>query len=110
MIKKIYALAFITLLSGCCCPDVVETKKLGDESMSCQQLLTEMKEIENARKELGSEKGVTGKNVAAAVFFWPALIATHSNVNDAVRALDQRKSHLMEVYNKKSCQMTPVAG
>lgn len=102
--NKLYTLLFIALLSGCCCPDMVETKKLGDEKMSCQELIVEMKEIERARKELAGEKGVTGKNVAAVLFFWPALIATHSNVNDAVQALDHRKNHLMEIYNKKGCQ------
>ena len=101
--KKIYSILLVALLSGCCCPDVVETKKLGDEKMSCQEIIVEMKEIENARKELSSEKGVTGKNVAAVVFFWPALIATHSNVNDAMRALNERKNHLMDIYNKKGC-------
>ena len=104
--KKFIALSFVVLLSACCCPDVVETKKLGDENMSCQALQTEIKEIEKARQDLSAEKGVTGTNVAAAVFFWPALIATHSNVNDAVRALDNRKSHLVDIYNKKNCQTT----
>ncbi len=80
-----------------------KSQKLGDEKMSCQEIIVEMKEIENARKELSSEKGVTGKNVAAVVFFWPALIATHSNVNDAMRALNERKNHLMDIYNKKGC-------
>jgi len=108
MKQKICTLALAALLSACSCPDVVETKKIGDENMSCQQLLTEIREIENARQTLGAEKGVTGQNVAAVLFFWPALIATHSNVNDAVRALDQRKSYLVEIYNKKSCQNSDV--
>jgi hypothetical protein len=102
--NKILPIILLAFLSGCCCPDPVETKKLGDEKMSCQELIVEMKEIEKARKDLSSEKGVTGKNVAAVVFFWPALIATHSNVNEAVRALDERKNHLMTIYNSKGCQ------
>lgn len=74
--------------------------------MSYQALGAEIKEMEKARKDLSAEKGVTGTNVAAAVFFWPALIETHSNVNDAVRALDHRKSHLVDIYNRKNCQIT----
>lgn len=102
--KNIYIISLLALLSACACPDVVETKKIGDQSLSCEQLQTEIEEVETARKELSSEKGVTGTNVAAAVFFWPALIATHSNVNDAMRALNERKSHLVEIYNKKACK------
>jgi hypothetical protein len=103
--KKIGMMAFTLLLTACACPDVVETRKFGDETMSCQQLVTEIREIETAREEISREKGVTGTNVAAAVFFWPALIATHSNVNDAMRALNHRKSHLMEIYNRRSCHL-----
>jgi hypothetical protein len=74
--------------------------------VSCQALTTEIKDIERARQDIASEKGVTGKNAAAVLFFWPALIATHSNVNDALRALDHRKSHLVDIYNNKKCQTT----
>ena len=108
--RNICAIALATLLSACACPDTVETKKLGDEDMSCQQLLAEIKQTETARADLSSEKGVTGKNVAAAVFFWPALIVTHGNVNDAMQGLDHRKSHLMEIYNKKNCTLHNAVG
>ena len=101
--KKKFTIVLAALLSACACPDVVETKKLGDENLPCHQLYSEINEVEKARKEIGGEKGVTGKNVAAVLFFWPALIATHSNVNDAMRALDERRNHLISIYNQKGC-------
>lgn len=102
-IAKLTALCGMIILSGCASPDMVERKKLGDENMTCNQIENEIAQCEKSRNELNKEKGVNGRNVGAALFFWPALIATHSNVNDAMKALDDRKAHLVELYSKKKC-------
>lgn len=91
-------------LSGCATPDVVETKKLSDHQLGCQELAQEISKCEENHKEIQKEKGVTGKNVAATVFFWPALIVTHSNVSNALQALNERKNHLISIYHEKKCK------
>ena len=101
MRKYIFIALFV--LSGCARPDVEETQKVGDQNMSCCELLIEMNRCETARKEIQDKKGVTGTNVAAVLFFWPAIIATHSNVNDASRALEERKNHLLSIYKDRGC-------
>lgn len=102
--KILTASLVLGLLTGCSCPDIVDTREIGDDRKTCAQLNQEIENCSKSKKELESEKGFTGKNVTAALFFWPALIATHSNVNDAVKALDDRKNHLMDIYKKK-CSM-----
>lgn len=104
--KIIYALAISAAigLSGCASPDVVEKSKLSDSSLSCAQITYEINECDRARREATKEKGLTGTNVAAVVFFWPGLIATHMNVNDAVKALDERKAHLVKLFDEKRCK------
>ncbi|MCA0370835.1 MAG: hypothetical protein LCH26_07010 [Proteobacteria bacterium] len=99
----IAATCALALLTGCACPDIVNTREIGDEQMSCEQLAQEIEKCKNAKKELDDEKGFTGKNTAAALFFWPALIATHSNVNDALKALNDRQDHLVNLHAKKCC-------
>lgn len=103
--KKIIlsAMAIATVLSGCASPDVVEKTKITDQSLSCEQIRAEIDNCEKARKEAQSEKGFTGTNVAATLFFWPGLIATHMNVNDAVKALNERIAHLNALYTQKQC-------
>lgn len=96
----------VSLLGGCACPEVVSVVNPGDENMTCKQLKDEIDTLDKARRDLAAEKGVTGKNVAAALFFWPALIATHSNVSDAQRAVDERKSRLVKIYENKRCTAT----
>ncbi len=103
--------AFLTLslLTGCACPDLVDTREIGDDKKTCAQLNQEIEQCAKTKKEVESEKGFTGKNVTAALFFWPALIATHANVNDAAKALDDRKNHLLDIYQKK-CTVQKISG
>ena len=105
MLKKLsFAAAGIALLAGCATPHVVQPVKLTDSALTCSQLTTEMAEADRFRADAQKEKGMTGTNVAAVIFFWPAMIGTYSNANDAISAADLRKSNLMGIYNQKKCQ------
>ena len=46
---------------------------------------------------------MTGTNVVAAIFFWPAMIGTYSNANDAIAAADLRKTNLANLHAQKKC-------
>ncbi|WP_032112409.1 hypothetical protein [Candidatus Paracaedibacter symbiosus] len=104
-IKLGATMGIIFALSGCACPDIIEPTKVTDQSLDCGQLRAEMEHCEKARREVQAEKGATGTNVAAAIFFWPGLIATHMNVNDAIKALDERKANLNTIYQTKKCNL-----
>jgi hypothetical protein len=97
------ALTAVSFLTGCASPEIISTRQPGDEGMTCAQLKDEIEKLDKSRRDLAAEKGCTGTNVAAALFFWPALIATHSNVNDAMRAVNERKDHLTKMYENKRC-------
>jgi len=95
--------AALVVLSGCATPHVVETTRVTDNNLSCIQLEAEMKEADRFRTDAQKEKGVTGTNVAAVLLFWPAMIGTYSNANEAIAAADSRKVNLMNLYNTKKC-------
>jgi len=90
-------------LSGCATPHVVETTRVTDSNLSCSQLAAEMKEADRFRTDAQKQKGVTGTNVAAALLFWPAMVGTYSNANEAIAAADTRKSNLMNLHTSKKC-------
>ena len=92
--------AFVT---GCATPHVVQTVKTTDTSMSCTQIAAEIAEADRFKADAQKEKGMTGTNVAAAIFFWPAMIGTYSNANEAVAAADTRKVHLANLSAQKKC-------
>ena len=101
---RILAISFALLfLAGCSKPTVVEVVMPGDEELSCGQLKNAYAEAERFKEEAQDEKGVTGGNTARALLFWPAVVGTYMNSNEAIQAADSRKVHLMNVMRDKNC-------
>ena len=105
MKKIIPAILAATIVSACANPEEVDTRKIGDKKMSCKQISDEFYEADRFEREAKSERGVTGKNVAAGLLFWPALLVTYSNVGDAVEAAKERKRYLTRLADDKNCDL-----
>jgi hypothetical protein len=103
--KKIIPLLFVTALAGCATPTVVETRKAGDSALSCEQIQTEITEAERFEREARKERTVTGTNVAAAILFWPALLGTYSNTEQAITAARDRKENMHKLADKNGCKL-----
>ena len=98
-------LALGCLVSACATPRVVDVQKIGDDQLNCEQIREEFAEAQDFEKKARREKGTTGTNVAAAVFFWPALLATYANVEEAVNAAKDRQNRLQKLAVKKDCKI-----
>ena len=92
-----------TLLTGCATSQKVQVVQMGDDKMTCASIQEELAQLNQADAEVNSKKGVTGTNVAAALFFWPALAFTYIDAKDANKAISERRSHLTAIGNKKNC-------
>lgn len=92
-------------LSGCATPEVVNVRQAGDENLTCPQLTEQYEDAQNFEKKARDERGITGKNVAAAVLFWPALIGTYSNTDDAITAAQDRQRRLEKLASDKGCKL-----
>ena len=104
MINRTITMSIIILsLVACATPQIVEEKLLSDMRLSCSSIEVEIAEADKFEEKAKHEKGFTGTNVVAAIFFWPAMLATYSNANDAIEAANDRKEHLRELYKSKSC-------
>ena len=104
IMKKVLLVAAAAALVGCASPTVVQSVKPGDAGLNCAQLQNEFADADKFRREAEGEKGVTGGNVAR-VLFWPAIIGTYMNANEAIAAADNRKVHLANLMNQKNCQI-----
>lgn len=109
-ISALLALAAVAAITGCASPHVVETTRTSDANLNCSQIDAEMKEADRFRSDAQKEKGMTGTNVAAVLFFWPAMIGTYANANEAIEAANTRKANLMRMYEKKGCDGGGIAG
>ena len=96
-------LFLLFLVVSCAKPHVVETRQYGDEDKSCSQLDEEIYRTEQVIKDAKDERGMTGTNVAAALFWLPGLAATWINVNDAIEAGEKRIDVLYQLKAKKNC-------
>ena len=99
--------AFIVVLlslSACSTPEVISERQAGDTALSCSQLTEEIKIAEDFKDDASDKKGMTGTNVAAGIFFWPALLVTYNNVGDAVDAAEDRIDNLLDIGGKKGCR------
>lgn len=99
----------IALVYGCASPTVVQERQAGDQALSCDQLIQGIDEARDFERKARGERGATGTNVAAAVLFWPGLLATYANTGDAISAAQERQRHLTKIYDGKSCDQSKLA-
>lgn len=65
----------------------------------------EYSDTQRLKKEVDAEKTVTGGNVVRALFFWPAIIGTAMNANEAIAAADNRAVHLANLMMQRNCEI-----
>jgi len=93
------------IIAGCASPQVVSVKKAGDSDLSCAQLRNEYSDAQDFEAKARKERTVTGTNVAAAVFFWPALLGTYANTEEAITAAKDRQKNLERIAADKACKI-----
>jgi hypothetical protein len=103
-LHKLVPLILATSILGCASPQVVQVKQLGDSSMTCAQLKAAYDEAGDFEEKARRERKVTGTNVAAAVLFWPALLATYVNTDDAIVAAKDRQKQITKISEEKNCK------
>lgn len=91
------------LLSGCATSEKIQVTQMGDDSLSCSGIKTEMAKLNTSKAEIESKKGVNGTNVAAALFWLPGLAYTYYDAGQAEKLISDRKSALTEKFNNKKC-------
>ena len=91
-------------LNSCAKPTVVDSIMPGDEELNCGQLKNSVAEAQRFIRDAESVKGGTGDNWARGLLFWPAIIQSYSNANEAIAAANTRKVHLFNIMRQKNCK------
>lgn len=100
---SISSLILVGALAGCATPKVVDVRQPGDDQLSCAQIKDQFLAATKYEKDARSERGVTGTNAAAALFFLPGLLATYMNTEDAIKAARDRQDLLARMSTAKGC-------
>ena len=75
--KTIKCIVLITLsasLTACVSTKTVSSNQVDDGKLGCASLATRIGEVRSAHDYAQANKGASGSNVMAALFFWPALL------------------------------------
>jgi hypothetical protein len=102
-ISFISILLITFLFTGCATSKKVQVVQAGDNKLSCSELKRELARLDEAEDEVDSKKGVTGTNVASALFWLPGLAYTYYDAGQATQMINDRRSHLTDIYNQKDC-------
>ena len=97
------AVGLSAVLLGCATSEKIQVVQTGDNNLSCSGLKDEIAKLDKAQSDIDSKKGVTGTNVAAALFWLPGLAYTYYDAGEAQRLITDRKSALTKIYNDKRC-------
>lgn len=97
-------MTIIAVLSGCATSSKIQPVQIGDNQLTKEQLLAEINRLDQSQQSVDSNKGVTGTNVAAALFWLPGLAYTYYDAGEATRLIEQRRAHLTSLYNQKMAQ------
>lgn len=103
--KTIYVAAMIGALAlgGCATSPKVQVSQVGDTTLTCHQLKEQLGELDKAQADVDGKKGVTGTNVAGAVFWLPGLAYTYYDAGQATDKINERRSHLSDIFMQKKC-------
>ena len=99
----ILVLSFVVLIS-CAKPTVVNIVLPDDNKLNCEKLENSVADAQEFRRKAIAVTGNTGKNQAAAILFWPALMMTYVNASEAIVAANERSVHLINIMQDKNCK------
>ena len=100
---SILVLSFVLLIS-CAKPTVVNIVLPDDNKLNCEKLENAVTDAQEFRRKALAVTGNTGKNQAAAMLFWPALMMTYLNASEAIVAANERSVHLINIMQDKNCK------
>jgi len=102
-LAAIKAIAIAALFSGCATSQKIQVVQPGDHNLSCDAIRQEFTKLDATQANIESNKGMTGTNVAAALFWLPGLAYTYYDAGEAGRLISDRRSALTTIYNNKKC-------
>ena len=77
--------------------------KPADDKLSCSDIAAEVAEINGVLRSIDDKTGLSGRNVAMGILFWPGIIVNQMNAGDAREAANDRLVVLSDLKSNLSC-------
>ena len=95
------AIASLFIFSACVSDQQVIVAQYDDESKNCEQLKFELMNLGAKFEDAKDDSGLTGKNVALGIFFWPGIIVNENQAKKNASSVNDRIAHLNRIYSSK---------
>ena len=99
---KYTAICGIFLL-GACTHQNVKVAKSTDNKISCSDIASEFTEINGILRSIDDKTGISGRNVAMGILFWPGIVVNQMNAGDAREAANDRLAVLSKLKSNLNC-------
>ncbi len=93
----------VVVVSGCVSSRTIVERQIGDDQLACAEIAERIGELDGLKTLAEAESGVSGKNVAAGLLFWPAIIGNQMKAGDNIETVNNRKAVLVGYYQDRSC-------
>ena len=94
----------LILLNSCAKPTVVNVALPKDNELNCEKLEDALADAQEFRNKAYRATGATVDNQLRGLLFWPALMMTYANAQEAIIAASERSVHLINIMQKKNCK------
>ena len=81
-----------------------------DDALACDQLTAEFAKLDTINKQADGNKGVNTAYVAAVLLSWPAAVGNYMDADSAQKLVNERRTHLMGIWNSKNCIASAKVG
>ena len=91
----------LILLNYCAKPTVLKVTLPKDNELNCEKLEDALADAQEFRNKAYRATGATVDNQLRGLLFWPALMMTYANAQEAIIAASERSVHLINIMQKK---------
>lgn len=102
MKKIIFSIFGIALLAGCTHTQIA-VRGTTDDRLTCTEIASQVAEVRMILRDIDDKTGMSGRNVAMGLFFWPGIIVNQMNAGDARKAATERIAVLVNMSSMKKC-------
>lgn len=101
MIKFVCVSILSLALIGCVSSKTIQTVRTSDYNLNCDQLKYELSILGAKFENAEDDSGITGKNIASGIFFWPGIIVNERQAGRNSDSINDRMTHINALYSNK---------
>ena len=94
----------LSLTLTACTHTQVMVKDTADARLTCTEIASQSAEVRTILRDIDEKTGLSGRNIAMGLFFWPGIIVNQMNAGDARKAATERMAVLTDLAKQKNCQ------